>query len=341
MNNFKIIIPVVALLLTASQASAQGEARTPDPAAAGQYARDAEAREAEVERRLAEAEERMAEAARQIAELTTERLPQIHRVERRIGLFNDGRPRLGVTIGAADEGPVAGVRVVGVTPGSAASDAGLRAGDVITAVNDEALSADSAETANRKLLDFMRGVEDGDVLAVEYLRDGKVGEVEVEPRPVDVFAAGPGPGPAPNLHLIPGFADDVKNRFMFSWSTAGWGDMELVELSEGLGRYFGTSEGLLVVRAPASSALKLEDGDVIQSIDGRKPTSVRHAMRILGSYEAGEQLELEIMRDRKRRTLEVVIPEDLDSQLLPDAPSPLSPAMAPLPRRPESPVERS
>ena len=50
-------------------------------------------------------------------------------------------------------------------------------------------------------------------------------------------------------------------------------------------------------------------GHVIQSIDGRAPTSVQHALRILSSYQPGENLELRIMRDRKRETLTVEMPE--------------------------------
>ena len=43
----------------------------------------------------------------------------------------------------------------------------------------------------------------------------------------------------------------------------GWADLEVVKLTERLGRYFGTDEGLLVISAPESNAFKLQDGDVI------------------------------------------------------------------------------
>ena len=82
------------------------------------------------------------------------------------------------------------------------------------------------------------------------------------------------------------------------------GDMELVELNEGLGKYFGADSGVLVVSAPESDALQLEDGDVIHKIDGREPTSVRTPMRISGFLSAGESLEIEILREKKKRTLE-------------------------------------
>ncbi len=87
---------------------------------------------------------------------------------------------------------------------------------------------------------------------------------------------------------------------------------------------------MLVVSAPESDALKLEDGDVIQKIDGREPTSVRHALRILSSYQPGEGLEIEVMRDKRKRTLEIQMPDDRRSMLVPKAP-PVRPAAAPAP----------
>ena len=314
-------------------------------------------READVERELHEAEQRMAEAARRISELTTQRLPNLRQIERRFAFIGDGKPRLGVMIGGEEEGPVEGVRIVGVTPGTAAAEAGLRSGDVITSINGESLSAADSASSNKRLLDFMQGVEEGDVLDIEYLRDGKVGKVEVEPKPAEstFFAFSPGGGPmrvpgVPDVRVVPKIAGDADRHFLFDWTSAGWADMELVELNEGLGRYFGTDEGLLVVSAPKSKALQLEDGDVIQTIDGRTPSSVRHAMRILGSYQAGEKLTLEVMRDRKRRKLDVEIPDDRSSLLAPGgAPAPW-PEVAPAPRpavapgpapRPARPVEKT
>jgi len=92
----------------------------------------------------------------------------------------------------------------------------------------------------------------------------------------------------------------------------GWCELNLVRLNADLGEYFGTSEGLLVVKAPADSSLPLKSGDVILSIGGRKPTTVEHAMRILRSYDAGETVSIEIMRKQKRMTLAWKVPERED-----------------------------
>jgi len=88
-----------------------------------------------------------------------------------------------------------------------------------------------------------------------------------------------------------------------------WCDLDLVTMNADLGDYFGTKDGVLVIRAPADSGLPLKSGDVILSIGGRKPTSPAHAMRILRSYDAGESVSIEIMRHQKRQTLSWTVPE--------------------------------
>jgi len=325
MKMWKIVLPVAVTLLLMGQAVAQSsvEERNDEERASA-----AEAREAELEMRMAEAEMRMAEAARQIAEITSERLPQLAGMARHFNFTS--KPRLGVMIDSdAGTGPVEGVAVGGVTPGSAAAEAGLRSGDVLTAINGESLSADQAEKASRRLLDFMEGVEPGDVLKIEYLRAGKVGSVEVEPKMVDknvfILKGDGGPHAMPNLHGGPEFRREFKMEFDFPWVGSPLGELELVELNAGLGRYFGTDKGLLVISAPKSDAFELQDGDVIQSIDGREPKDVRHAMRILSSYQGGETLKLGIVRDKKKRSLEVSIPDNKRGMLFGE-PSEVSPA---------------
>lgn len=329
MKKWKFVLPAMALLLFATQATAQSEQDE-------QRQRELEARELEMEEKLRAAEKRMAEAAREIAELSNERLPRMAEIEKRFAWSS--KPRLGVTIESGEEdGPVEGVEILGVSPGSAASDAGLRPGDIMTSVNGEALSADSCKEANMRLLDFMKGVEEGDVLEVEYLRDGKSGSVEVEPRIVEnkfVWAGKDGPK---DIHVtVPPVAPEVVERFKLEfgspWAHTGLGDLELVELNEGLGRYFGTDTGLLVVKAPQADAFNIEEGDVIQNIDGREPKDVRHALRILGSYAAGEKLKLGIMRDKRRVSIDVQIPADFQGNVVPAAP------VAPVPIEPATPT---
>ncbi len=327
MKIWKVILPVTVILLFAGIANAQTEEE--------EELRAMEAKKEAYSERLREAEVRMEIAAREVAKLTQERLPQMLELRSRMEFSNT--PRIGITIDGVDEsGPVEGVEIGGVTPESAADDAGLHAGDVITAVNGESMSAESSQGANELLLDFMQGVEEGDELKVEYLRDGKVASVGLLPRVMEMHAFTWAPD-GQNLHIegipgVPNVIREFKFERGFPWVGSAWGSMELVELNEGLGKYFGTDTGLLVVSAPELDGVELKDGDVIQSIDGREPTDVRHAMRILSSYESGESLELGIMRDKKKRTIKVEIPENQRGALF--APPAAKPARVPLPPRP-------
>ena len=327
MKMWKLIVPAAAILLIASQAVAQSDKEEDQ--------REMQAHKAEYSERLRLAEERMEQAAREIAELASERLPNMATIERRFEFSN--KPRMGITIdGSETSGPVEGVEIGGVTPESAADDAGLRAGDIITAVNGESMSAENSNAANKLLLDFMQGVEEGDELKVEYLRNGNAGTVELSPRVMERHAF----SWAPNADMefmerlpdAPAFVREFKFKRGFPFMGGAWGSMELVELNAGLGKYFGTDSGLLVVSAPKLKTLELQDGDVIQTIDGRVPTDVRHAMRILNSYESGESLKLGIMRDKKKRTLDVEVPADHHGSLF--APMPAKPARAPAPPKP-------
>lgn len=335
MEYWKTLMLVAAMLTLAGQAHAQNDE--------DERFRALETREAEHARQMREAEERLAEAASRVAELSTERLGALSEARSYAFEFSN-RPRMGVNIEpTADGGPVEGVAILSVTPGSAADEAGLRAGDVITAVNGETFSSATAGEAAEKLLDFMDGVEEGDVLDVEYMRDDSMGSVEVAPRAISASAwvVGPDGNMAiptwPQMRLAPNGAQSFS--FSFGGWHRGWADMEVVELSEGLGRYFGTNRGLLVIRAPESNAFQLQDGDVITSIDGREPSSVNHCMRILGSYAPGEKLVLNIMRDRNPMQIEIEMPDDRSSRLLPERP--VRPAAAPSPRPVAAPVDRT
>ncbi|WP_405224212.1 PDZ domain-containing protein [Lentisalinibacter sediminis] len=280
-----------------------------------------QARSAAETERLHAAEERLAEAAREIAEITSGVVPGAVEYARGV-IASARRPVLGVSIGGGSgegDGPVEGVEVLGVSPGSAAAEAGIRAGDVLTAIDGESLAAEDPAAANRRLLGALAEREPGDSIDIELRRDSRELVLGVKTRDQDAQAF-TFFGDGGNLDF------DFRADAPMAWfgPARPWGDMELVELSPGLGRYFGTDSGLLVVRAPSDPALKLEDGDVIRRIGGREPGSVSHAIRILRSYEEGEELELEIMREKRSRKLAVQIPASQGR-------------LAPLPRLPSLP----
>jgi S1-C subfamily serine protease len=183
----------------------------------------------------------------------------------------------------------------------------VRAGDVIVAVNGKEVKSgsDGARTVTR----LLRDVEPDSKVNLRVLRNGQPRNFEFVARPFGpstfVYKGGPPPGPIGDAF------NGSFGPFNFQFSTRSeLAGLEVTALTPQLGRYFGTDKGMLVVRAPKGDVFKLQDGDVIVSIDGREPTSGSHITRILSSYQPGEQLTLRVMRDRKEQDIVVTLPED-------------------------------
>ncbi|HET9446668.1 MAG TPA: PDZ domain-containing protein [Steroidobacteraceae bacterium] len=296
-NKSRIFAPLTCaalLALAAGAGAAEQDSKSTDTDARSQ---------AELERKLAEARKRLDEAAREVANLSMsmsdDMVPHIRKF-----VMNAPRAVLGINLGTKDEAQGGGVEVVSVSPGGAAERAGLKAGDVLTEINGKALKSQGDESAREQLLEAMRKVNPGDSVALSYRRDNKVVKANLVAQPLkDRFFTRA--LPAPEMGAIPRMPN-----FVFMRGEGVFGSAELVPMTPKLGQYFGTETGLLVVRAPDDSRLKLEDGDVIVDIDGRTPASPSHALRILSSYQAGEKLKLTILRTKKRMTFDITVPED-------------------------------
>jgi S1-C subfamily serine protease len=211
---------------------------------------------------------------------------------------------LGIGIGP-QSGAEEGVEIQSVSPGGGAARAGLRPGDVLLELNGQRLAREANRTSHDKLLSLMSEVKPGERVKVRYRRDGKVQDAQIETQAMrdHVFALGP-----TNMHSM---ELPMPPQVAFFRAAGVFGNSELIALTPKLGRYFGTDQGLLVVRAPEDARLKLEEGDVILGIDGRTPSSSSHALRILSSYQSGEKLRMDILRAKKKMSLEVKVPEDM------------------------------
>ena len=246
--------------------------------------------------------------------------------------WSTNRAQLGVLVRleADSETDRIGALLQSVTEGSAAEEAGLHDGDIIISFDGERLAgrypeADPDESeAAKKLIDLIGDKDPGDEVTIEYQRDGETHSTVVTLDERDswlqtyfdrdslfqAYSVRPPRINVPSWPELRFFGD--SNRLGFTvlslWGDR-WADIELVRLNENLGRYFGTSEGLLVISPPDNDELDLQAGDVILGIDGREPCSPSRALRILRSYEEGETINIEIMRDRNRMTVSYVVPE--------------------------------
>jgi len=249
-----------------------------------------------------------------LAAQRTPRTPRPPRAPRAYAYsMSDHHGRIGVVPNSKPDSQTdkIGAKLEAVTPGGPAAKAGLKVGDIITKFNGTSLAGAQAEDEDEsgpaaKLVELARKLEPGDTVQVEYRRGGDAKKAALVAEDLGgSFRMEMPDVPMPTFHVAPGMPG--MQGFEFSFGSP-WGDLELVNLNPDLGEYFGTKEGVLVVKAPGDSSLPVRSGDVILSIAGRKPTSHSHAMRILHSYEAGETVSLDIVRKQKRMTVTWKVP---------------------------------
>jgi PDZ domain len=89
-----------------------------------------------------------------------------------------------------------------------------------------------------------------------------------------------------------------------------WNGFNLATVDPQLGRYFGATEGVLVL---SSSPLlpELQAGDVIRMVDGLAVTTPRAVMDALRSKPAESVVEFDLIRDRRSTSARIKLPESL------------------------------
>lgn len=305
-----LIICGAGLLLTCpplSLAAAPGGIEAPKPPEAGHQEKQIKTRvikigdetiDIDVDEVLEGAHEELQRALEIIKLQHIKELPEeLHKFK---WISDSDRPRMGILFDpGAEEAPGEGLSVVGVTPGSPAEEAGIKAGDTITKIDDLDLGGDP-ETALDKVLKHLEALKAGDTVHLNSLRQGNAREVDLKLRTLEgntkikmLFLGDDGE----ELDL-----PDFKNSLSFV--TTNDLDLELASLNEGLAEYFGTSEGILVLDISQENSLGLKAGDVIQRIGGRDIRGPEHAFRIFRSYEPDEAMKLEIIRHGKKMKLE-------------------------------------
>ena len=282
------------------RAAAPAPVPVPRPA---DHARTA-AEQADIDARLRDAQERLSRAAKEVAALSSERAAE---AMEKFSQFADRRLRRAIIGVQLSPDSKDGAKVVDVSPGGPAEEAGIRAGDIIVLVNGKPVKGEGGDSS-RQVTRLLRDAEPDSKVKIRVMRDGKPKDFEVAVRAFVNAFVNVDPPPGPDWDAFRGSFAPFDYNFNFNGNEAMAG-LEVTTLTPQLGRYFGTEKGVLVVRAPKSDVYKLQDGDVIVSIDGREPVNGSHITRILSSYQPGEKLTLRVMRDRKTQDLVVTTPD--------------------------------
>jgi len=214
---------------------------------------------------------------------------------KRIEMYRAG-PRIGLGVVMAPNSGN-GVKIAAVSPKGPAKDAGLQAGDVITAINGKSITA-KAQAGVDQARAALADLKEGQTVKLAYTRSGKavsatLKAAKIEPQMiVNRETRGPMPGGAPRA---------------FAFATR-WSGMNLAELNPQLGRYFGANAGVLVL-SPKTEFPQLQAGDVITKVDGKAVVRSRDVLEAMRGRKEGEKVALSILRDRKPQSVSISMPK--------------------------------
>jgi S1-C subfamily serine protease len=239
--------------------------------------------------------------------------------ERVMQFVMNRRARLGLKVNLrARETDSIGAFVDAVTPNGPAAKAGIRSGDIITKVDQKSVltGGETVQDARQsspglRLIELAAALEPNDTISLEYRRgkDRKTVTLVTTDEPNILIRGRPDGNRsfsfryAPDGGMAPGGPDEIFGAMPFLYGSP-LADLELAPLNPDLGQYFGTDTGVLVISVPAESQLGFKGGDVVLSVDGRKAESPSHLLRILRSYGDTEGFKAEVLRNRKRVTVE-------------------------------------
>lgn len=329
----------LAALLAGGHAQAQDAPRAPKDAAAQRA--QLEAARADMER----ATRRFVEMSQRLGMQTQE-----FRFEHPLA----ARPMLGVLLAPDAD---AGVRIAGVTPGSAAEKAGLRSGDRLLAIDGHDVLGSNADLRVANARRLLGKLDARTPVRIAYLRDGRRATVSATPQREERIAFWGGVPPVAPIPPVPPEIDQrIQSeivRIAPDARCAGehcglpmlaeafrWNGLNLASVDPQLGRYFGTDSGVLVLSTGPALA-GLQPGDVLRSVDGKPVRTPRDAMAALDAHPAGTQVAVEYLRDRHGASTRITVPKAMPLRFpAPPAPPapPTPPAAAPrLPAAPPAP----
>jgi len=187
-----------------------------------------------------------------------------------------------------------GVIITHINEDSPADEYGLMEDDVIQFVNDVKIRR--ASTLTRTI----KKITPGDEAKIQVIRDGSQNTIAVKIGNMKNFGG---------VHVFEGGAPNLFSIFEDGRTFLG---VSLFEMTEGLAPYFNAKEGkgalILSVEedSPAEKA-KLKSGDVILKVDNEEVSSQDDVREILREFEDGDDVELEILRNKSTMKVKVTL----------------------------------
>jgi len=251
---------------------------------------------------------------------------------------------------------VRGVAIEKVIDGSPAAAAGLQAGDVIVAVNGDAI------TSSRKLTRLMSEVSPDHQVKLTVLRGGSEREITATAgkRPMPKFEEGnfrfdfprdfpniqipdmPDMAPMmrdlPRVQAMPRIPNFPNEDFEWHFGPSRQIGVGITPLSKQLAEHFGVESGVMIddVRADSPAAKAgLKAGDIIVEIEGKAVRGDGDLVRVISEKKEGD-VSLTIVRGGNRQTVKVTPEEskggfNFEGPMPPKAPGKVNPGAMPVP----------
>lgn len=187
-----------------------------------------------------------------------------------------------------------GVEVMRVAPGGPADEAGIRPQDILIELEGKPLYS------IRRLQWLVSRAQTGEELTLKYIR-----EKQVETAKVRIDSRGRWTPPRRHHKKFPFLRPDTY---------LGVG---LQNMGDDLRRIFGAPEdsGVLIAEvfsnSPAAEA-GLAAGDVIVKMDRKRIRGISDIYRVLDYFDPGEEIAVEIIRDKRTQTIGVTLGQHTD-----------------------------
>ena len=191
-----------------------------------------------------------------------------------------------------------GVQITHVTEDSPADFADLEYNDIILEVNGSKLKSPTHLTR------LIRKQKPGDKIALLVIHDGKEKKMNVELAEYD----------DDKDHNVLSFFSTGDHAFAYAFGKRPYLGVYLQQLNEDLAEYFKVDEedGVLITEVEEESPAEdagIKPGDILTEIDNERVESPEDAMDILRDFEAGDEVEIGVLRSGSKKKFSVELDE--------------------------------